>query len=320
LSIFNAVTVNEAIIENKWNQMRHILYLILYFLIASGFNDCKNNSITDGNPPCIDCPFDFRLTDFEPAWTPYGSSIVYIHGDTVNGQTGIWLTDTSGIDKHILFPSAGANSPSWSPDGQWIAFSDGGEIYKMKLNGDSLTQHTVNGRNFFPAWSPDGMWIAYDRSIADETGPAGVWIMRNDGSQKEVIAKGRFPDWSIPGQYLINIGFHNEIYKVNINDTSEVYKLTTLNQSNIYATDNRYPRYSPNGTQIAFTSQPDGGKSQIWIMNSDGTNLKQLTFTQGFSCDWSPSGEWIVYTDSRAVSGRLWLIRRDGTENHQLTF
>jgi hypothetical protein len=40
----------------------------------------------------------------------------------------------------------------------------------------------------------------------------------------------------------------------------------------------------------------------------------------GYSCDWSPSGDWIVYTDSDSISGRLWLIRNDGSENRQLTF
>jgi Tol biopolymer transport system component len=54
-------------------------------------------------------------------------------------------------------------------------------------------------------------------------------------------------------------------------------------------------------------------------MNSDGTNLKELTTTQGYSCDWYPTSEWIVCTVSRAVIGRLWLIRSDGSGNHQLT-
>ena len=56
------------------------------------------------------------------------------------------------------------------------------------------------------------------------------------------------------------------------------------------------------------------------IMNSDGTNQKQLTVTQGYSCDWSPDGEWIVYTDSRAVNGMLWIMRKDCRNKHQITF
>lgn len=55
-------------------------------------------------------------------------------------------------------------------------------------------------------------------------------------------------------------------------------------------------------------------------MKADGTDLKQLTNTQGYSCDWSPDGSKIVYTDSRAVNGRLWIMNADGSNKDQLTF
>jgi TolB protein len=298
-------------------------FFLIVLILGLGLNACKDNdNPVSGNPPCIDCPWDFRLTDFEPAWSPDGRTIAYIHGDTVNGQTGIWLTDTSGSNNHILYASVGAYSPSWSPDGQWIAFSDGGVIYKLKLSADSLTQLTTDGSNFFPAWSPDGQWIAYDSNLNDPKGANVIWKMRSDGSNKfdisqHGIGEWRMPDWSLDG---INI-VHQRYVGVG---APEIEVMDTSGGNSVRLTyDDRfdsYPRYSPNGTKIAFTSQPYGGKPQIWIMNSNGTNPQQLTFGQGYSCDWSPDGEWIVYTDSRNVSGRLWLIRRDRTGNHQLTF
>ncbi len=84
--------------------------------------------------------------------------------------------------------------------------------------------------------------------------------------------------------------------------------------------DNQYVKYSPDTTTIVFSSQPYGGLPQVWIINSDGTNPRRLTSTQGYSPGWSPDGEWIVYTDSRGVNGRLWLMRKDGSEKKQLTF
>jgi Tol biopolymer transport system component len=292
--------------------------LLIIFLIISG---CKN-SPTDGDKPlCLDCPIDFRLTDFEPAWSPDGHTIAYVHGDTVNGQTGIWLIDTNGVNKHVIYASASAYSPTWSPDGQWIAFSDQAQIFKMKLNGVSLTQLTVAGHNFFPAWSPDGQWIVYDRSLADGSGPAGIWIMKSDGMQIKAIFNASFPDWHPNGNIVIGVIGTSPTsiwtrfvrYSLSLSGTIDTLLAVVGNY-------NSYPKYSPDGTKIAFASQPNGGKTQIWIVNSDGSNLYQLTLTQGYSCDWSPNGEWIVYTDSRAVSGRLWLIRSDGRDNHQLTF
>jgi len=301
--------------------MRKIILFSFVVFIALSLSCQKDNPINGGKPPCLDCPVDFRLTDFEPAWSPDGHTIAYVHGDTVNGQTGIWLIDTNGNNRHIIYASAGAYSPTWLPNGQWIAFSNGGQICKMKLNGDSLTQLTVAGSNFFPDWSPDGQWIVYDRSLADGSGPAGVWIMKSDGMQKKVIFGGSFPDWHPNGNIVIGvIGTSPTSIWTRFVRYSIIQSGTIDTLAAVVGNNNNYPKYFRDGTKIAFTSQPNGGKSQIWIMNSDGSNLHQLTSTQGYSCDWSPTGEWIVYTDSRAVSGRLWIIRIDGSGNHQLTF
>ena len=304
--------------------MKRTIKLIIYLslLLVSA---CKDSNLVDGEPPCINCPIDFRLTDFEPAWSPDGRTIAYIHGDTVFGKTGIYLIDTSGKNNHIIYSSPSAYSPDWSPDGQWLVFSDQAEIFKMKINGDSVTQLTPEGRNFFPSWNPDGKMIVLSRSYAYPEIPdvQGIWIMNSlNGNNKRKVCGGVYPSWSSDGNYILFVGYHNEIYRVNVYDTSMVDRLTSLNQSNIYATTNSYPKYSPDGTMIAFTSQPSGlaSQTQIWVMNSGGTNLRQLTTTEGYSCDWSPTGEWLVYTDSRAMNGRLWLIRIDGSENHQLSF
>jgi len=72
--------------------------------------------------------------------------------------------------------------------------------------------------------------------------------------------------------------------------------------------------------KILYTSQPQNGLPQIWVMNADGTNQKQLTQTGGYTADWSPDGNKIVYTDSRSVNGRLWIMDADGSGKHQLTF
>jgi TolB protein len=106
-------------------------------------------------------------------------------------------------------------------------------------------------------------------------------------------------------------------------DAPEIFIIDKTGSESVRLTfDDRgdfYPRFSPDGTKITFTSQPEGDFPQIWVINSDGTNARQLTTTQGYTSDWSPDGEWIVYTDTRAVSGRLWIMRKDGTDKRQLT-
>lgn len=297
----------------------HRLSFVLVLLAGSCAKD--NNPVNNPQPPCIYCPVDFALIDFEPAWSPDGRTIAYVHGDREPGKSGIYLINPDGSNKRQFYASPGASAPSWSPDGQWIAFHDQAQVYKIKSNGDSLTQLTFEGRNFFPAWSPDGQWIAYDKSLADASGPAGIWRMKRDGTSKQALFGGAFPAWH-PNK--------NELLGVVGTSPTSIWKRFvrySLFQSRIIDTlaavagaGNYYPVYSPDGTKIAFTSQLPNSRPQIWVMRVDGTELRQLTETQGYSCDWSPDGEWLVYTDSRASNGRLWVMRKDGTMKRQLTF
>ncbi len=281
---------------------------------------CEDNPLgNETKPPCFEC-FDFRLTDYEAAWSPDGKTIAYIHGDSVSSKTGIYLIDTNGANNRILYISNGAHSPSWSPDGEWLVFSDKAQIYKIKSNGDSLIQLTSEGRNYFPSWSPDGKWIAYDSNRDTKDGGYNIWKMNADGKDKSKIIGGRMPSWFLDSKWILFIGYHSELFKVNSDHPSDTIKISHLNENNIYASENKYPKYSPDGNSIAYTSQSNGGAPQIWVMNSDGTNQKQLTETQGYGCDWSPDGEWIIYTDSRAISGRLWIMKRNGKNKHQITY
>ncbi|MBW3618458.1 MAG: amidohydrolase family protein [Proteobacteria bacterium] len=86
------------------------------------------------------------------------------------------------------------------------------------------------------------------------------------------------------------------------------------------------PRYSPNGRWIAFTSDRGGGDN-IWIMNRDGTNPKQVskeTFRLPNQPSWSPDSEYIVarkhFTSRRSLgAGEMWMYHRAGGEGVQLT-
>jgi Tol biopolymer transport system component/imidazolonepropionase-like amidohydrolase len=79
------------------------------------------------------------------------------------------------------------------------------------------------------------------------------------------------------------------------------------------------PRFSPDGSEIAFTSDAGGGDN-IWIMNADGSDARQLTkedFRLLNNPYWSPDGEYISakkhFTTSRSLgTGEIWLYHRNG--------
>ena len=300
--------------------MRIITLIFITFLLL--INSCNEN-LTGPEPPCFICPLNSGLTDFDPAWSPDGQTIAYIHGDTIKGNSGIYFINRDGSGNKLFFSNGKANSPCWSPDGNWLAFEMSGNIHKIKINGDSLTQLTFEGRNFFPTWSPDGEWIAYDSNNDSPNGMNFIWKMKADGTQKRRIAyepssgEIRMPNWSnnnkIVHHRYVGVGAP-EIFSMVSNGINS-NRLTFDHNFDIF------PKYSPDGTMIAFSSQPsNGGFYQIWVMDSDGKNLKKLTTTQGYNCDWSPDGEYIVYTDSRAENGHLWIMNKYGSNKHQLTF
>lgn len=76
-----------------------------------------------------------------------------------------------------------------------------------------------------------------------------------------------------------------------------------------------FPKFSPDGQHIAFASEHSGSR-QIYVMNADGSNLKQLTFYNdvgpmpprgGFDnrvLDWTPDGKHVVFRANRTPYGK----------------
>jgi TolB protein len=67
--------------------------------------------------------------------------------------------------------------------------------------------------------------------------------------------------------------------------------------------------WSPDGQQIAFTSERSGNRD-IWVMSVDGDEPRQLINhpSEDFYPVWSPDGQWLVFTTSRDGSRRLWRV------------
>ena len=111
-----------------------------------------------------------------------------------------------------------------------------------------------------------------------------------------------------------------EIYTMNSDRTGPPSSWDVKRLTNNPANDTD-PAFSADGSQIAFSSERDGGNSEIYTMNSDGTGQTRITNDPGIDYDpaFSPDGSWIVYSATNGGNAEIYTKKLDGLGAQRLT-
>ena len=144
--------------------------------------------------------------DVSPTWNPKtNAQIAWVSGRT--GLPQIYTMASDGTNVGRMTDQGYAVSPSWSSNGQFLAFAwvrhygpgapGASDIYIMDVASKQWAQLTHDGgRNDFPSWSPDGRHIVFQ---SNRTGKVQIWTMLADGSQQRQLTtagENSQPNWS----------------------------------------------------------------------------------------------------------------------------
>jgi Tol biopolymer transport system component len=205
-----------------------------------------------------------------PAVSPTGSQIAYswaqFTGFSCKGCTSeIRVASANGSNTRALTnPSSDCTfdfSPTWSPDGQTILYSEGscdspGELFTVPAAGGTPHDLGLVGSN--PAWGPSR--IAYE-------GTGGLWTANPDGSDPvKVATKGGQPAWSSDGRLAYRIGRFGTTVVVGSTQVTLPFALVTA------------LAWSPDGTRFVVTARTKGEPvPDVYTIRTDGTDPIRLT-------------------------------------------
>jgi Tol biopolymer transport system component len=200
----------------------------------------------------------------DPDMSPDGRYVVFTNLGGSSFESWVLRRDlASGEVINLTNMTAGAiptadSKPRFSPDGSRIAFMSATvnttQVYVMDRDGLNVRQVTDDDYvNLDPTWSPDGRWLAYSSYRGDD--------LIAELEDEAAITTRQIPmdDW-----YLVKVDVETGIQEV----------LTRPTDSPVFR-----PVWSPDGERIAFISSGRSPQPDVFVVNADGTNVRELQIT-----------------------------------------
>jgi eukaryotic-like serine/threonine-protein kinase len=261
-----------------------------------------------------------------PRWSPDGRSLRFTVTDSKTGANSLWEVGSDGAGLHALL--SGWNSlpheccGNWTPDGRYFVFQSTRDgriniwarrekqgLFRGPSDPVLLTSGGMN--SYAPVVSRDGKQIFVISAI-----PRGE-VVRYDSSSRQFLPylsgiSAEDLDFSRDGRWVTYVAYPEGTLWRSKADGSERRQLTFPPMQAFL------PRWSPEGTRIAFNGTEPGQRWKVYVVSSEGGTPRRMTNEQGDEGDvgWSPDGKSLVFGSMSFLEGRPEIHLLDLTTLH----
>jgi Tol biopolymer transport system component/tRNA A-37 threonylcarbamoyl transferase component Bud32 len=287
-------------------------------------------------------PWSWQFSDVGLAWSADGRWLIVADRPT-NEPAGLFRVSPESGERRRLTSSPAGNdwNPVPSPDGRTLALtraasgdiSGNNDVYLLRLDSDGAAAGEPQRLTFdkretgSPAWTSEGHAILF--SQGNWTSERQLWLLPADAradapASRRQVSVGTDATTLAVSHASRRLVFSRKqhdanLYRVEIGGpgrlVGEPQRLSASTRMDHIA------EYSPKGDAIAFVSTRQGSE-EIWVVNADGSNPRQLTSVGGpqtANPHWSPDGRAIVFDSVREGTPDLYLISPEGGAPRRLT-
>ncbi|MGH8245681.1 MAG: TolB family protein, partial [Gammaproteobacteria bacterium] len=274
-----------------------------------------------------------------PAPSLDGKRIAYVRS-TESEVTPIWtssaieLANSDGSSSERIYAGWGIGQISWSPDGRWLAFTEGLlfdtrniSIIDVKEKTKRPVTNFTYGSVFSQAWLPDSQRLLfsriYDPFPVGTTADLGIVAIHGGSTQRltlNVNARFVLPSLSTNGGRLLATleSQEREMWRVPLGPDAQANGAAAARLLD-RSWDPLWTQVSRDGSSVLFNSRATGSRN-LWTMPLEvGGAPRQITVLPGAHPALSPDGTRVAYSSHQTGNAEIWVLNVDGSNPLQLT-
>jgi Tol biopolymer transport system component/DNA-binding winged helix-turn-helix (wHTH) protein len=275
------------------------------------------------------------LTNIDTAVTfsPDGKRMAFMRGVPSQRERLLIIANAEGAEEQILarhkLEDAFLIAPAWSPNGETIVFpirssspdAPYGNLREVRLKDGVEKQITSQQWSAMGSscWLRDGSGLVVI-AAEEQDSNSQIWFVSYPAGNVRRITNDLNDYLNVSltadSSSLVTVQFErvSDIWMAPDGDSNRASRITTNRVAGTGGVS-----WTPDG-RIVHASRVSGYQ-EIWIMNKDGTENKQLTFDSGRNSlpTVSRDGRYIIYVSYRMGTRNIWRIDIDGGNKKQLT-